>query len=149
MIKRSVRFVASNPAMILFGVLFGFVAGAVLPVVSDVVFAWYDEIRPVITDWTITSAVREGDDIVIAGTMIKHRECLLIPPAIARGKNGDPYRLEPVTRWAAKDSSSAVQPWGPWRVYGAVGNRLTFTMVYMCGGARPSIVSVGVYAPDK
>jgi hypothetical protein len=80
--------------------------------------------------------------------MRKVRDCLLIPPVVARDEKDRPYRLE-ASIWAHKDSSDTLQPWGPWRVVNGAGRSLRFSMIYMCGGNYPTIVAVGKYEAGK
>ena len=141
------RSLVEHPWTWLVGTLFGFLAlGGAWPVWSDWMLDWRDETFPVITDWKVTQAVVEGEDVVLRGTMRKRRECLLVPPVIARDLGGVPYRL--LAEWRAKDSSPKTIPWGPWRIVAGAGRDLSFTMVYVCSGSRPNIVQVGSYIPQ-
>ena len=141
------RSVVAHPWTWLVGALFGFlVLGGFWPVWSEWLLDWRDQKFPVITDWAVTHAVVEGDDVVLRGTMRKRRECLLVPPVIARDTADVPYLL--ITGiWAAKDSSIMSQSWGPWRIVAGAQRELAFTMVYVCSGGRPNIVAVGSYTP--
>jgi hypothetical protein len=104
--------------------------------------------HPVITDWKIGAVAIDGADLVLTGTMRKTRDCLLIPPVVARDEKDRPYRLE-TQLWAHKDASTDVQNWGPWRVINGAGHSLRFTMTYMCGGNYPTIVAVGKYEASR
>ena len=140
------RSLVEHPWTWLVGALFGFlVLGGFWPLWSDWLLDWRDQRFPVITDWAVTHAVVEGEDVVLQGTMRKRRECLLVPPVIARDLVGAPYVL--LAEWRAKDSSAKVIPWGPWRIAYGARRDLSFTMVYICSGARPNIVAVGSYIP--
>ena len=141
------RSVVEHPWTWLVGALFGFLAlGGAWPVWSDWLLDVRDQRYPVITDWAVTHAVVEGEDVVLRGTMRKRRECLLVPPVIARDVGGVPYTLS--AEWRAKDSSAETIPWGPWRIVAGAGRALSFTMVYICAGNRPNIVAVGSYIPQ-
>ena len=142
------RSLVEHPRTWLVGVLVGFfVIGGAWPLWTDALLDWRDQKFPVITDWAITHAVVEGDDVVLRGTMRKRRECLLVPPVIARDTADVPYLL--ITGiWAAKDSSIMSQSWGPWRIVAGAQRHLSFTMVYLCAGGRPNIVQVGSYIPQ-
>ena len=141
------RSLVEHPRTWLVGVLVGFfVIGGAWPLWSDALLDWRDQKFPVITDWKVTQAVIEGEDVVLQGTMRKRRECLLVPPVIARDLGGVPYRL--LAEWRAKDSSPKTIPWGPWRIVAGAQRELAFTMVYVCSGGRPNIVQVGSYIPQ-
>jgi len=141
------RSLVAHPWTWLVGALFGFlVLGGAWPVWSDWLLDWRDQKFPVITDWAVTHAVVEGDDVVLRGTMRKRRECLLVPPVIARDLAGVPYEL--LAQGRARDSSQKTIPWGPWRIVAGAGRDLSFTMVYVCSGSRPNIVQVGSYIPQ-
>jgi len=142
MMLSSIRFAIANPLTIVIGVAIGFFAAILSPALSEFFMEQYESLRPVIKDWKITGTVTEGDDITLTGTMRKTRDCLLVPPVIARDLSGRPYNVE-TPMWRAKDASEDLQSWGPWRVVRGAGVTLKFTMVYMCGGSRPTIVSVG------
>ena len=142
------RSLVEHPWTWLVGALFGFlVLGGAWPIWSDWLLDWRDQRFPVITDWAVTHAVVEGEDVVLHGTMRKRRECLLVPPVIARDTAGVPYLLL-AGIWAAKDSSIKSLGWGPWRIVAGAQRELAFTMVYLCAGNRPNIVAVGSYIPQ-
>jgi len=142
MIIKSVQVAAKSPIVAIVGLSFGFFAALLAPAWWAFVVEQYDQMRPVVTDWTVTSVEVQGDNIVLSGTMHKTRDCLLLPPPIARDAAGKPYNIE-TPMWRPKDAGPALQPFGPWIVQGAVGKQLTFSMVYMCGRDRPTIVQVG------
>ena len=142
MIIKSVQVAAKSPLVAVVGLTTGFFAALLAPAWWAFVVEQYDNLRPVITNWTITAVEVQGDDVILSGTMHKTRDCLLLPPPIARDASGKPYNIE-TPMWRPKDASTALQPFGPWIIQGAVGKQLTFSMVYMCRGNAPTIVHVG------
>lgn len=137
-----------HPWTWVFGAMFGFmVLGSFVPLMAEKVADTRDDLYPVITDWVVTQAVVIGDDVVLRGTMRKQRECLLVPPVIARDTAGVPYVLL-TDLWAAKAASRKAISWGPWRIVAGAHRELEFTMVYLCAGNRPNIIRVGSYIPQ-
>jgi hypothetical protein len=140
-----IQTIKTSPLAIFMGACAGLFTAILAPGLLDFGREQYENLRPVISDWKVTTADVVGDDLIIHGTMRKNRDCLLVPPVIARDLSGVPYLLESVTAWRSKDASMELQPWGPWIVKGGVGKKLKFTMVYMCGGNYPVVLSVGTY----
>jgi hypothetical protein len=140
-----IKFIQSSPIAIAIGLLFGFLFMALAPAILDFGREQYERLRPVVSDWEVTNAKVDGDDLTVSGTMHKNRDCLLVPPVVARDLAGTPYLLESQLAWKSKDSSAALQPWGPWTVRNGAGKKLRFVMVYLCGGNYPSIIDVGTY----
>ena len=140
--------VRTSPIAIGFGAVFGVAFAISLPGIFDYGREKYEEVRPVVTDWKISNTFVDGEDLVLSGTMHKVRDCLLIPPPIARDSNGVPHKLT-TSMWSPKDASSDLQTWGPWRVVGGAGKSMKFSMVYMCGVSRPTIIAVGSYETPK
>lgn len=129
------------------GLLFGFVVlGSLYPLWAEKILDLRDQVSPVITDWKITSAVEHGNDLILKGTMKKHRDCLHVPPPVARDSSGDVFPLTSIL-WAPKDAKDETQSWGPWIITDGAGRGLQFSMVYICAGSRPNIAIVGVYIP--
>lgn len=138
----------NSPIASMMGLVGGFVLAAASPGWWDIVRSWYEDLHPVVTDWQIGSVSIEGADVVLSGTMRKNRECLLVPPVVARDENDRPYRLE-APMWSHKDAAAELQTWGPWRVVNGAGRSLKFTMIYMCAGNYPTIVGVGKYEAPR
>lgn len=140
-----ISYIRASPIAVTFGLFIGLLAMLALPGVMDYGREQYEKLRPVIADWKVVEARAEQDDLVLHGTMLKTRDCLLVPPVIARDTAGQSYILESEARWQAKDASDEKQTWGPWRVRGAVGKKLKFLMVYICSGNTPTVIAVGTY----
>jgi hypothetical protein len=144
MIFRATQYVTKQPAFLALGVVFGFVLAALFPAWSDYIYEQYNDARPVVKDWKVLEAHVEGNDLLLSGVMHKTRDCLLVPPAIARDNAETAYIVE-ADLWRAKDASLDLQPFGPWKVVGGAGRKLTFTLVYVCSGNHPTIVRIGNY----
>lgn len=102
---------------------------------------------PVATHWTVIKAERDGDDLLLTGTMIKRRPCIYTPPVIVRDTAGQNYRMEHLSSvrghsWAA---SPEPQRFGPWKVYGGAGKKLTFTSLYECHSLWPTFTELGTF----
>ena len=84
---------------------------------------------PVADGWRVETAVRDGDDLLLTGTMIRERPCRFLPPVVARNERGQNLKLVHQsaiggTSWAP---SSEPQKWGPWRIVGGAGQVLSVT----------------------
>lgn len=143
--REMIRTIRDSPLAIGIGLLVGLLMVTAAPGVMDYGREQYEKIRPVISEWKVTKAETDGDDITLSGTMLKNRDCLLVPPVIARDLAGTPYLLESLSSWRSKDASNEIQPWGPWTVRRGAGKKLSFVMVYMCGGNYPTVIAVGTY----
>ena len=108
-----------------------------------------DQVRPVIVEWRVTDARVEGADVILSGTMVKQRDCIYLPPTVAKDQTGRNYAVESTSPTAGKTwaASDLPQHFGPWRIPGGAGKTLEFINVYVCGENRPSIVRLGVYIP--
>jgi hypothetical protein len=112
----------------------------------------YDRMRPVVVNWVVTDERSEGDDLILSGTMVKQRDCIFLPPTLARDmSSGRNYAVSSAAPTAGKTwaASSDPQSWGPWTVKGGAGKRLMFANVYICGDHRPSAVELGIYIPQQ
>jgi hypothetical protein len=135
------------PAAMSFGAVFAGMLIIFSDPLSDLGSRVYDVAQPVVTDWHVISAAHDGDDLVLTGTMIKRRNCTFVPPTLARDREGRNYAVISAAAtagktWAASDDP---QQYGPWRVVGGAGKRLTFLNVYLCGRSSPSVVELGVF----
>ena len=139
-----VRYVKEHYLTMAFGSLLGTALVFSAPALMDYGAEQYDQLRPVVRDWRVTEAFVNGQDVTLSGTMLKVRDCLLIPPPVARDDRGRPYAVE-TPMWRPKDALPIMQGWGPWTVLDGAGKRLRFSMVYLCSGARTTIVDVGSY----
>jgi hypothetical protein len=120
---------------------------ASLPILIDAGSALQDRLTPVVTDWVVTTSEIEGPDLILSGTMVKNRDCIYLPPTLARDSAGVNRRVEIMnptgpTTWAKDDQP---QVWGPWRVPEGAGKSLAFINVYLCGTGRPTIIELGTY----
>lgn len=134
-----------------FALAFGGVMASLLIVFGDPLgelgVRLHDAVRPVVIEWTVQSAARDGDDLILSGTLVKQRACTFLPPTLARDHDGRNYAVVSGSATAGKTwaPSDAPQRWGPWRVIGGAGKQLTFLNVYLCGQSAPSVVQLGVY----
>jgi hypothetical protein len=144
MINIAAKTLAKQPILLLAGVLIGFIIAFLSPAWITFVLEQYGNMHPVVRDWRVTEATVDGEDVTVSGVMRKTRDCLLVPPVIARDQRDKPYVVE-TPLWRNKDASPELQPFGPWKIVGGAGKRLTFVLVYMCGGNVPNIVTVGRY----
>ena len=140
-----ISFIRSSPVAVVLGLMGGVMMMTAVPGLLDYGREQYERLRPVITDWKVTKSLVEDDDLIVSGTMYKTRDCLLVPPAVARDADGIAYTLESEAAWRAKDASDEKQPFGPWRVHGGANKRLKFLMVYICAGNTPTVIAVGSY----
>jgi hypothetical protein len=148
MITKVVTKAARQPVTIIIGLLVGFIAAMVFPATKDLMQDSYNSWRPVVRDWKVDAEATVGGDVVLTGTMIKQRDCVYLPPTLARDQNGQNYIVESTSPTAGKtwDADEAPQRWGPWTVRGAADKRLTFVIVYLCNGSNPTIVKLGTWA---
>ena len=128
------------------------IAMVMAPVLSDVGTGVYDQLRPVVEYWTVNDSKLDGDDLLLSGTMIKRRDCMFMPPTLARDtKTGRNFMVESGSPTAGKTwaASDYPQAFGPWRVRGAAGKTLVFINIYSCGDSRPSAVELGVHVAEN
>lgn len=96
-------------------------------------------------DWTATSVTREGDDLVIVGTMVRTRTCDYDPPPLAFNDRGLPVQI--VSRGGSKGRnwppSSIPRVFGPWVIPGGAGQQWTISLEARCHPAWPIVVDVG------
>lgn len=139
------------PFAILAGAGMFLLAIVMSPGLMELGAATYDRVHPITSDWIITESHVDGADIVLSGTMLKNRNCVFVPPTVARDSAGQNYPVVSSSPTAGKTWAASGQPqrFGPWRVVGGAGKRLTFINVYVCGEGRPSILELGVYGQDK
>lgn len=98
-------------------------------------------VYPVLTDWRPTSAVRDGKDLIVAGTMVKSRgECRFIPPQRARDEfSGKPLAIvssapsDGTLNWDGNDGRP--QEFGPWRVLNGANRVVSFYSEHQCPGS--------------
>jgi len=143
--------VRTSPIALGFGAIFGLIIAMSLPGLYDYGREQYEAARPVVRDWTVTDNFTDGDDVVLSGTMRKVRDCVYLPPTLARDDGGQNYTVTSTSPTAGRtwDASTLPQHWGPWRVSGGAGKRLSFIVVYMCGGSYPTIIELGSHGPTK
>jgi hypothetical protein len=142
----TLSFIKSNWFPLIAGLLLSPFFIAVLPIFVDYASMIQERMLPVISDWKITNSKIEGTDLIVSGTMRKNRDCIFLPPTLARDQNGLNHRVISKasaggTTWAADDEP---QQWGPWVVPDGAGKKLTFINVYLCG-SRPAIIELGEF----
>jgi hypothetical protein len=116
--------------VILMAVVFAFVVLTALTVAQRIEQLYF----PVNVDWTPSSVTREGDNLIVAGTMVHARDCQYIPPPRARTIDGQGLLVESrsptrATSWAVSDTP---QRFGPWVVHGGAGKRVLFYQEHRC-----------------
>jgi hypothetical protein len=110
----------------------------------------YDWAFPVVSNWTPTSITRDGDDLLVKGTMIRHRgECQHLSPPMARlaaGQNIPVISSSPTAglSWAESDEP---QVFGPWRVPGAAKVAVTFYLRHRCHAMWTTVTEIGTIMP--
>jgi hypothetical protein len=151
MIVRTISSMRNSPVIVFIGLIAGFAVAMGAHSLSDAGISLYDSFRPVATDWKVTNAGVIDDTLVLYGTMVKVRNCIFVPPTIARDSSGTNYQIESGSHTSGKTWAAGHNPqkWGPWYVKGAVGKRLTFINVYLCGASRPVVVELGIFGSDK
>ncbi len=139
------------PFAILLGAGFFLLAIAISPGLMELGASTYDRINPIASDWIVTDSRNDGDDVVLSGHMLKHRNCVFVPPTIARDSAGQNYPVVSGSATAGKTWAASGQPqrFGPWRVVGGANKKLTFVNVYICGEGRPSILTLGIHGKDR
>lgn len=106
---------------------------------------------PVNSEWKVTRATVVGNDLILEGTMKKNRNCVFLPPTIAKDSLGQNYRLihaspNKGSSWAANED---IQKFGPWIIENGAGKVLEFTNVFDCHSLWPTFSYLGVYDPKK
>lgn len=91
-------------------------------------------VAPVNTNWTATEVRAAGRDLIIAGTVVKQRNCEYIPPPIARAENGQNLYVESISPTATVSwpASDVPQKFGPWIVRDGAGRALKFYQRHDC-----------------
>lgn len=142
-----ISYVKQNAVVIFIGLLLGPATLIIMPGVADIGNRAYDHIAPVIVEWRVTESRTVGEDLIVSGTMVKQRDCLFIPPTLARDEHGRNLLVLSTSptagkSWAADDKP---QRWGPWQVVGGAGKRLTFINLYQCWHGTPTVSELGTY----
>ena len=113
--------------------IFSFLGALLLvPIVTLHGGALYDAVFPVVSDWSPDTIQRDGDDLIVSGTMVKRRPCTHLAPPMARLANGQNIRVvsSSPTAGITWDDSKTPQRFGPWRVAGAAQAETTFYLRY-------------------
>lgn len=97
---------------------------------------------PVLSDWSPVDVRRDGQDLIVTGTMVKRRaECQYIPPQRVRddtiGQHLQLVSMAPTSGVNWDDNDGRPQFFGPWRVVGGAGRVLEFYSEHRCPG-QPS-----------
>lgn len=90
---------------------------------------------PVQRNWTVTSWHTDGSDVVLRGTMEKWWGfCQWLPPTLAVDEYGEQYRVNTTNPSKGSNWGTLRAPvrYGPWRVVGGAGKRLTFRNTHSC-----------------
>jgi len=142
----------SNFGALIIGAVLVPVGMVSFPIMSSVGTALYDTLRPVVTDWTVFNSEIDGADVLISGTLVKKRDCLFIPPTLARDiETGRNYAVVSTSPTAGKTwaSSDLPQAWGPWRVINGAGKTLMFINIYQCGNSQPVASELGLHVAES
>lgn len=95
--------------------------------------------------WTATNVTREGDDLVIVGTMVRTRTCDYDPPPLAFNERGLPVQI--VSHGGSKGRnwppSDIPRVFGPWVIPGGAGQQWTISLEARCHPLWPIVVDVG------
>lgn len=115
----------------LIGLLLGLVVVATVIVKGPEMESTY---LPVSKDWTPAVVERDGADLLVAGTLVKERACMYVPPPRARdhdGRNPAVVSASPTAlqSWAPDENA---QQFGPWRIIGGAGKRVLFFQEHRC-----------------
>lgn len=135
----------------------GLVSFGVMLIAAPGLLVWggglYDRANPVVTDWTPQVVMREGDDLIVAGTMARRRGgCMHIAPPMARievtGQNVPVVSTSPTAgmSWAASVKS---QRFGPWRVVGGAKADVTFYLHHRCHSMWDTTTELGTVNAPK
>lgn len=103
---------------------------------------------PVLTDWTVTSAKRDGNDLIISGTSVKWpRDCQYLGEIHAGDDTGIGYWVESLNAAPLVSRPASRQPyqWGPWRIRNGAGRRLSFAQSHQCHPLWTVTTRLGVY----
>lgn len=140
-----ISYLKANLGVITLGVVLGPVMLVTWPGFAEIGAKIYDRWNPVITDWVVTESRTDGEDLIVSGTMIKQRECVFIPPTLARDEHGRNLQVLSTSPTAGKSWASSDQPqrWGPWHVTGGAGKKLVFINLYQCWHASPTAMELG------
>lgn len=127
------------------GMLLGIVAAPGVGLGALWARSWEAQRHPVITGWVVQKVTLEGPDIIIAGIMAKVRDCDYLPPPHARDEQGQNYEVISTspTRASSWDAAGTPQRFGPWRVKGGAGHRLTFYLEHRCHPMWRQITELG------
>lgn len=142
----SARYLFTAPARHPIAAFFGAVLGSIMILTVPVVAHWLEPLLlPVNTHWHVEVAQRDGDDLLVSGSMKKHRACVFLPPTIARDEDGNNYRVIHQSRNGGSSWAPDEQPqrFGPWRVVGGAGKKLEFINVFQCHSLWPTFSELG------
>jgi hypothetical protein len=150
MIVNTVKAMKTSPVIVAVGLLAGFFIAMGTHSLIDAGIVLYDSYLPVAENWKVTNSGSIDDTLVLHGSMVKNRDCIFVPPTVARDSNGVNYTVESGSHTAGKTWGASDKPqlWGPWYIKGGIGKKLTFINVYLCGNSRPVIVELGTFGND-
>ena len=97
---------------------------------------WLFRISPVMTEWTAAKVARDGNDVLVSGTVVKRWQCEYLAPPIAETITGAPletqtHSLLPQRMWPA---DGRPRDFGPWRIKNAAGMRFRLYYHHECFG---------------
>lgn len=148
---RVVKTFTDHPWTSMVFVLLGFLVASVTTTVwFEVARDIYDHFRPVVSDWRVIESSFVENDLVVSGVLTKNRDCLFVPPIIARDALGRNYTVTSTSPTANKSwvPSDKPQHWGPWRVPDGAGKKLDFVIFYLCEG-HPTASELGTFGKVK
>lgn len=101
---------------------------------------------PVSKGWQAEHVTVDGRDLVVSGTLRKVRSCSYSPPPRARSDEGFNMRVTSTSPTATQswDKDEERQAFGPWRVEGGAGMRITFFQQHRCHALWDTFTELGV-----
>lgn len=133
----------SSALITLMSVILAVMAGTLTLTTMPLVEA---KLFPVMSDWTVTEAYVEGNDLIVKGTVIKRRDCTYIPPPRALAPDGAPLlvRSYSPTAQISWPAGAGPQQFGPWRVVNGAERDVQFFFQHSCHAAYDIVTPLGI-----
>jgi hypothetical protein len=122
-----------------------FVLGCVLALVA--LHLAEQRFAAVNVDWTVTSRVVDGNDVVIQGEMRKRRACEFIAPPRARTIDGVQLHVKSYATGLSWAPSAQPQQFGPWRIYAGAASTFEVYLVHRCHPMWLTFSKLGEVSP--
>lgn len=123
-----------------------FLLGLILmPVAAPMLGRYIDMVFPVTTNWRPDGIQRDGNDLVVIGTMIKRRDCVYVPPPRARTESGVNLVIQSLAPASSVTYMADDKPqrFGPWRIVGGAKQRLTLYQHHSCHALWDTLTELG------